>query len=1514
MKQKTKQLQSSGETRKTNRTWHFLSTLNSLLLSKLLLLLIIPAIGSTAASAAVSYSGDAPATKTYAEKTFLDVINTTTNASISSTVKTFAIDMNNLVRTWQPAWVSITSGSCSNATGQTGTGFLATASGSNYDAYTQSYGYAKVNSGAYVDFYVTGITGIAIINKDNAAGSKYIQIQVAEVASDGTLGTVKTTSSNNTSVHVTEYAGSTLEASKYYKVTIIGVGTTTGMEVYQIRFTQGSATAYTVTFDAGSNGTCGTTSLKEAKAGAGVTLPTVTANEGYAFKGWYTAATDGDKVGDAGATYKPSADTPLYAQYDQLYNIATSAATGGTVTVDKSSATAGASVIVTASPSSNYVLDAIQVKKTSDDSDVTDDVLTGYTITMPAYDITVSATFNKVVESTATFTLNELKEFGGPSGGSHSTHQSYEHGGITLATSSNNVQGQGSGDGTKVRYTGTFTITPESGKKITEVTLVTKQSDRSLTASPATSEAVSRTSTTYTYKFNNVAEAITFTNNNSGNIYVTYITVKYTTEGSAIQTQLTGTFANDVMIYTNEVPVKPTLTVNADASNYTVSYASSNEDVVTVASDGTLSKVSDDEGGFKSGNAIITATLTPTAAGTTAGYIAGSASYTVAIYALRDLNITIPSVQMNSTDATQSNPTVTVYTTDGSGNTIELSSSEYTVAYTEVTDPNNIIASAGSTITVGGTAKNWNVGTATLRATITPSSSIISTYHVKATSYNFTYTVVDARVKWKPTIEYSSSIKVNVGGTLTVKPYVTYNGADITDGFTLSYSLDAGTAAGTTVDAGVITAGSTSGTATLTISAEPTDDYKEQYDDPDDFIVTITVAALKELDLSSIANQTVAVGNTINIPAYTVSDKETGTQLGDDEFTVAYHSSSPSIAHIDGETGMITGLADGTATITVFITKDGYKDGRITFNVTVKDDSTFKVSKSGSYKEFDILRNESGTLQVTLGGWNFPNEISNWNRYGTTTEKSSAKWEKATDGTKPAGYEALASGFGARNPRNENGSNCQPENEHIYDKTIAPQEFVLVDKMFNTPTSGSFLAFCPKVNGTVTARVRQSGCFEYYQDRLRYRPQRRVFIMDEAGNFVESTAKLEATTGSMPKATEESASKNGLNLLNYEYDLDTRSAGNGNNLGKIGNITEVLTLVNSHLGTTLTVDGEGKINNFSNGLYECQLGDEITHNNIAGRGSKSGAKGWVSLVNAPVSYTFNVKAGKTYYLYNFGAKIGMFGFSFKEGASAVDKIDYAQDVTSLTETAEGHVARVNINGLNVKGGQWNSLVLPFSLNQQQVEALFGECYKTGVADGTQILYYDKIENGKIKFVRHAYNNIVAGKPFLIKPQKTGNITINTADIVDFPYVTIESTSVADWGRSSEDYIWAGGYGELKINPGDYYINGSGNITFREKSTAKMHGFHGYLKDLKSDETKQGHSLVLDMLADFSLFDDDEATAIQELRMESDGTIREVPTSGKIYNMNGQLVGTNASKVYSLPAGMYIVNGKKYIVQ
>ena len=48
--------------------------------------------------------------------------------------------------------------------------------------------------------------------------------------------------------------------------------------------------------------------------GSSTTLPTLT-RAGYTFNGWYTAASDGSKVGDGGASYTPTANVTLYAQW-----------------------------------------------------------------------------------------------------------------------------------------------------------------------------------------------------------------------------------------------------------------------------------------------------------------------------------------------------------------------------------------------------------------------------------------------------------------------------------------------------------------------------------------------------------------------------------------------------------------------------------------------------------------------------------------------------------------------------------------------------------------------------------------------------------------------------------------------------------------------------------------------------------------------------------------------------------------------------------------------------------------------------------------------------------------------------------------------------------------------------------------------------------------------------------------------------------------------------------------------
>ena len=89
---------------------------------------------------------------------------------------------------------------------------------------------------------------------------------------------------------------------------------------------------FTVTFNPGTNGTCATESLTEASAGAGVTLPVCTANEGYVFKGW--AEEGGNIVGQAGDTYKPGSNCTLNAVYNALYTLTITQPTdGGTLSV-----------------------------------------------------------------------------------------------------------------------------------------------------------------------------------------------------------------------------------------------------------------------------------------------------------------------------------------------------------------------------------------------------------------------------------------------------------------------------------------------------------------------------------------------------------------------------------------------------------------------------------------------------------------------------------------------------------------------------------------------------------------------------------------------------------------------------------------------------------------------------------------------------------------------------------------------------------------------------------------------------------------------------------------------------------------------------------------------------------------------------------------------------------------------------------------------------------------------------
>ena len=1119
---------------------------------------------------------------------------------------------------------------------------------------------------------------------------------------------------------------------------------------------------------------------------------------------------------------------------------------------------------------------------------------------------------------TAIFTQDQLNIFDGkPITGQVSTLSSGDY--ITLSSSSANVQATindpKGAQGTKVRPTGAFTITPMGGgAKITSITLITSRKDCQLTSSVTATETVDKTETNRTYTYSNATGDITFTNNNNNvNIYVSSITVNYTYTAAATQTQLVGTFANNIIGYEGDKGTAiPTLTVTAGsttlkANEYTVEYSSSNPTAIEI-SNGKINLNAPSE-------AVITATITPT---NTNKYAACSATFIVSAKALMDLSVDVNDVYMFTNDEAPTMPVVNVDAIE-SGKAIRLiANTDYTYKYSLKTSSGNLtISNDGKTITVDGSSRKYTAGDNVITVTVTPTPSCIAQHHCKVTSFDFTFNVTKAGEKTTPIIDFANEVTLNTNiKDRQLNARISYNGEDITDYFTITYA---------TTDASIITINgnklsttAATGTATMTITATPKTEFEQQYAVATK-TVNITVKALKTLTVApeTIADKNLTTGDTFQIPELVVKVKENGTLLDRDDYVVTYLSSSPNVATIDKE-GIVTAFDEGTSIITIHISdvitdpaKKNYEYTEISFKVNVDDPAVFKVPDAQTdYNIGKVLSTENGNLCVTLGGWIFNKKEFKAEDYGTTKEifgdDKNQYWGKtpATTGTSsfsPESFKYLIDAGKMKNPRNEFASNCQPQSINVYNAKLEQQPSTLIDPMFNVPTSGSYLIFEPKTNGTVTATIMQNGVFDVTSNKLGYRPQRRVFVLDEAGMLIQSTPKLEVTSGKFDA--------NNKDFTKYPWDLqDTPNASQE--------------LVKDHFG----IDNfQSDDDNFQNEVRECLINNDIIHNNAVTQGADfKGAKGWSVMVAAPVTYTFNVKAGKTYYLYNFGSRIGLFGFSLRESTPTVDNITYKETQNNVIEaTAPGHVAQVSLDR-KFAVGKWNAAVLPFSLNKQQVDAIFGQTYDKNHTGGTQILYFEKTEGKYVYYTRHAYNTIVAGKPFLIRPCGTdanGNnvvtkdgdkIVLNTENITAFPYVTIENTRPEKWGRNAEtaDYHWHSAYNVETVKPNDYYFNSEGVLVMREISNDKIQAFRGFLQKKATAKAKLFSVAYFDLLSDNS----DIPSKIEGVMMDSNGELVDIKAGDAVYNLSGQVVTTDASSLYSLPKGIYIVNGKKYVVE
>ena len=137
------------------------------------------------------------------------------------------------------------------------------------------------------------------------------------------------------------------------------------------------------------------------------------------------------------------------------------------------------------------------------------------------------------------------------------------------------------------------------------------------------------------------------------------------------------------------------------------------------------------------------------------------------------------------------------------------------------------------------------------------------------------------------------------------------------------------------------------------------------------------------------------------------------------------------------------------------------------------------------------------------------------------------------------------------------------------------------------------------------------------------------------------------------------------------------------------------------------------------------------------------------------------------------------------------------------------------------------------------------------------------------------------------------------------------------GKASyKEYVLKGSFvqckgtvGDSRITTDDYFFQQSKNGTmklypYKDSQKYGIRGFSGWFHHKTNNSNSKASELSI------SLFDDSSTTPIETVKV--DDLNRD--TSGKVYSISGVLMKNNAADLNNLPKGIYVVNGKKYVVK
>ena len=1328
----------------------------------------------------------------------------------------------------------------------------------------------------------------------------------------------------------------------------------------------------TVTFNAGDNASCATSSLTCYNEGVtSVTLPTATDNNGAEFMGWYTAPIGGTRIGGAGDTYEPSGDITLYAQYDRAPTAITVA---GESTIKYGTTT---TLTATLSPS-NTVNSGIQWF--SGNADIATVDQNGV--------VTATGLGSVYITARATADSENIRDV------------------FQLTVESDH-------------YAYTVNAVDGNGNVLKEIKTGTYATGTGQLAIPVPRYVLSGTTLYETAQGPS----------QSGNYYTYLITPN--TDGYVANLSYTNSTVNNVVFYTEAEQCSALTQKVIDAITYT---KASNDTtarntaygVVTTLVPGTYKiytrainsnknntftykfKVGDYEvmsedvaQGYHSGVSepfTITETKTLSVhcpAGSNGGldyfYIVQDPVYHVTSN-LQQFNFTKENI--DGTIYTTANPVNANGNNAGTHNGIEgpFYNLKYTSNYVTITVDGAIAFSVDAFHNNSKDTRGMHVfvdGTESVEFNITPgdhtTSPIITlgntgTHTIKVTGDGkdvYPADIIFYTQAVTPMLNYTNAaVKVGETQELTLRlPHgctfseMTSSGDanKVTASFVRDDSNDSQGRKGTLTLTGLATTGNTPTSLRFGIVSSDESVYLSG-------TATITVDVLKStLTLSytdgdtgdeSTAYVCNADESTPALPTnirLTATD-EYGNNVSLNTLHITYTSDDQTVATVNGTTGTITlkqPYGNGTAIITAKATSNDYDDAEAEYSITIQRGINWKIAEHPVFKDnapavrdtFHVCKNTGGVDKVyivgTFGGWNRVGGSGNTNNTYAYPKTDGSSENRTDSWSEMKAARSSVDGFskyrsGAKDACNENMYSSL--DDYYYDVIYGTERFgwfKLPDNNtthpFTLPVRGAYITLEPEVNGTLSVYIDQNGPWNTNRNDVydndgnfiscdpntgkvgkfpdaapfQFRPHA-FFIVDQDGDTVRNVDIVSRTKVTSGISTKENDAMLEAFCTNYACEKGEKFKcildENADGYNDVTNIGNW-----KEFKEYMSPGEQQRVyDNWSAGVNGAQVVTKLDN----------GA--YLALDPGMVKYTFHVIAGQTYYVFSNFSKIGFSGVNFvpddehqPSGTLALSE-DVAYEPSAL-KAAEGSNAVPMYETITLDrsftANKWYTICLPFTITEREVENVFGK--------GTELIILDRVNvdegHAQIYMTYHEIQSILAGYPYLIKPTQTINkIEVHNKGI-DPAQEVMEFSNNGYTSKGVDGFCNPQVFSSALTGMSDdvtasaYLPAGdiylSNNTLYISKGQSFQKGYRSYLKK-EDDGSAPAKSVSFNYFKAWE--DEEEATAINVCEMSDEALDSlEAKTTNGVFSVTGQKV---SNTPYGLTKGIYIFNGRKVIVK